>query len=260
MRSIERYRLIESIARFLAPKPRAEVVAIFLATRVKSSPGSAWDEWGEDNKIASVRIYLRDVPDEVVESLQEFLPREQDRDAFSVLDDALAEYDKPQKTSVARLPTEVSHVMDGPIFVVHGHAHAVLHEAVRVLERGTGREVTVLHEQPNAGRTILEKFEDHAVTAAFAVVLLTGDDAGGVSAGADIRLRGRQNVIFELGFFFGKLGRQRVAVLLEEGIEKPSDIDGLVYINLDSASAWKYVLARELEAADISVDRSRIPT
>ena len=150
-------------------------------------------------------------------------------------------------------------MLDGPIFVVHGHAHAVLHETVRVLERGTGREVTVLHEQANAGRTILEKFEDHATASAFAVVLLTADDEGGIRTSGDTHLRGRQNVIFELGFFFGKLGRQRVAVLLEESVEKPSDVDGLVYITLDKGGAWKYTLARELEAAGISVDRSRIP-
>jgi predicted nucleotide-binding protein len=146
----------------------------------------------------------------------------------------------------------------GPIFVVHGRARAILHEAVRVLERGTGREVIVLHEQPNSGRTILEKFEDHAAGAAYAVVLLTADDEGGIAADADRRPRGRQNVIFELGFFFGKLGRERVAVLLDQGVEKPSDIDGLVYISLDSAGAWKQSLARELASAKIEVDYSRI--
>jgi predicted nucleotide-binding protein len=65
--------------------------------------------------------------------------------------------------------------------------------------------------------------------------------------------------VFELGFFFGKLGRRRVAVLLESNVEKPSDIDGLVYVSVDSAGAWKYALARELAAAGISVDQSRIP-
>jgi hypothetical protein len=92
-----------------------------------------------------------------------------------------------------------------------------------------------------------------------AVVLLTGDDEGGVRTSTGTHLRGRQNVIFELGFFFGKLGRNRVAVLLEENVEKPSDIDGLVYISLDQSGAWKQALARELEAIDIPVDRSRIP-
>jgi predicted nucleotide-binding protein len=117
----------------------------------------------------------------------------------------------------------------------------------------------VLHEHPNAGRTILEKFEDHATNASFAVVLLTGDDEDSIRASSSTHLRGRQNVIFELGFFFGNLGRRRVVVLIEENVEKPSDIDGLVYITFDQAGGWKSALARELEAASIPVDRSRMP-
>jgi predicted nucleotide-binding protein len=147
---------------------------------------------------------------------------------------------------------------DGPIFVVHGHAATVRHEAVRVLERSTGREVIVLHEQPNQGQTILEKFEHHAVDAAYAVVLLTADDRGGLVA-EDVRPRGRQNVVFELGFFFGRLGRQRVAVLVEPEVERPSDIDGLVYIPIDPAGSWKYTLVRELVSSGITADLARVP-
>ena len=148
---------------------------------------------------------------------------------------------------------------EGPIFIVHGHAEATRHEVARVLQRATGREVIVLHEQANAGRTILEKFEHHAASAAYAVVLLSADDVGRARLATDLRPRGRQNVIFELGFFFGKLERSRVAVLLDSGVEKPSDIDGLVYVAHDPAGAWKQGLAREVEAAGIKVDYSRIP-
>jgi predicted nucleotide-binding protein len=147
----------------------------------------------------------------------------------------------------------------GPIFLVHGHDHALLHHAVRALERGTRREVVVLHEQANRGRTILEKFEEHAGSAAFAVVLLTGDDRGGTKDADDTQPRGRQNVIFELGFFFGKLGRRRVIVLLDHGVEKPSDIEGLVYIPIDAGGAWKGSMARELAAAGIEVDYLKMP-
>jgi predicted nucleotide-binding protein len=145
------------------------------------------------------------------------------------------------------------------IFLVHGHARAERHETVRVLERMTGLDVIVLNEQANAGRTILEKFEDSAAVTSYAVVLLTADDVGRASSASELQSRGRQNVIFELGFFFGRLGRARVTVLLGEGVEKPSDIDGLVYITLDSSGAWKQELARELRSANISVNYSRIP-
>lgn len=147
----------------------------------------------------------------------------------------------------------------GPIFIVHGHDQELRHEASRVIERMTGRDVVVLHEQPNAGRTLLEKFEEHAVAASYAVVLLTGDDVGASATGGASQPRGRQNVIFELGFFFGKLGRDRVAVLLREGVEQPSDISGLVYLAVRDDGGWKYKLARELRAAGITVDPSRIP-
>ena len=175
------------------------------------------------------------------------------------LSDALTRADGPGQVETTRIETSHNLDQDGPIFVVHGHAVATLHETVRVLERGTGREVIVLHEQPNAGRTILEKFEHHATGASYAVVLLTGDDQGGIASVSEQRLRGRQNVIFELGFFFGRLGRDRVAVLLDPDVEKPSDIDGLVYIELDAAGAWKYSLARELAHVGIEVDHARIP-
>ncbi|HEX6075992.1 MAG TPA: nucleotide-binding protein [Micromonosporaceae bacterium] len=148
---------------------------------------------------------------------------------------------------------------DAPIFVVHGHDHGRAQEVARVLERVTGRDAVILHEQANQGRTLLEKFEAHAASAAFAVVLLTGDDEGRKAGTTELQPRGRQNVIFELGFFFGQLGRSRVMVLVDRGVEHPSDIVGLVYEVLDAGGAWKRALARELEAAKISVNHSKMP-
>ena len=148
---------------------------------------------------------------------------------------------------------------DGPIFVVHGHDHLALHQTVRVVEAATDRKAVVLHEQVNSGQTILEKFERHALEASYAVVLLTADDEGGKVSAVDRRPRGRQNVVFELGFFFGKLGRNRVAVLIDPQVEEPSDIEGLVYVPLDSSGAWKHALAKELASAGIAVDHASIP-
>ena len=172
---------------------------------------------------------------------------------------------EPQRTTVEvpvsaplRQNPVASQPDTSPIFVVHGHDHGLLHGAVRVLERATGRDVVVLHEQASAGRTLIEKFETHAGVAGYAVVLLTADDKGGVATN-ELRARARQNVIFELGFFFGRLGRDRVAVLLEPGVEQPSDIAGLVYIPVDPSGSWKYALARELQAGGIPVKYERIP-
>jgi len=93
----------------------------------------------------------------------------------------------------------------------------------------------------------------------YAVVLLTGDDEGRLRGEQDLRPRARQNVVLELGFFLGLLGRGRVAVLAAPGVDHPSDISGLVDIPLDPGGAWPHHLLNELEAAGISVDRNKMP-
>ena len=147
------------------------------------------------------------------------------------------------------------------IFVVHGRNDARKYELVRLLDRAVAAEAVVLHEQANQGATLLEKFEHHAHRAAFAVVLLTSDDEGRLRGDENAPLvpRGRQNVIFEAGVFMGLLGRSRVALLVDEGLERPSDLDGLVYVQLDGGGAWRHSLLKEIRAAGIDVDHSRIP-
>lgn len=149
-----------------------------------------------------------------------------------------------------------SELGEGQIFVVHGHDHARLHELVRLLERTTERNVVVLREQPNRGRTIIEKFEDYAAATSFAVVLLTADDLGRARTEDEDRGRARQNVVFESGFFVAKLGRGRVAMMHDPGVELPSDLAGILYIPLDGD--WKLQLSSELEEAGVNVDRHRL--
>lgn len=144
------------------------------------------------------------------------------------------------------------------IFVAHGHDQAALQGVARLLER-LGQDVIVLREQPNQGRTIIEKFEDYA-DVGFAVVLLTPDDRGGstsTSYGAQ-HPRARQNVILELGYFLGRLGRSRVCALYAEGVEVPSDYSGVVYVRIDSEGAWRFSLAKELKAAGFRVDMNEV--
>lgn len=137
------------------------------------------------------------------------------------------------------------------VFLVHGHDRAVLQEAARFLEHLELKPI-ILHEQASGGRTLIEKLEHYADTA-FAVVLLTPDDFGGAN-GKEKQARARQNVVLELGYFFGRLGRGHVAALYLEPLELPSDLQGIVYIGLDKAGAWKVALAREMKAADIEID------
>lgn len=140
------------------------------------------------------------------------------------------------------------------IFLVHGHDKAALHEVARFLKQ-LEQEVIILREQPNQGRTIIEKFEDYA-DVGFAVVLLTADDRGGRATDSDDaqKFRARQNVIFELGYFVGRLSRNRVCALYRVGVEIPSDYSGVIYEQLDEKGAWRLALARELRAAGLPVD------
>jgi predicted nucleotide-binding protein len=143
------------------------------------------------------------------------------------------------------------------IFIVHGHDDGLKHEVARLIER---LELTpvILHEQIDKGRTIIEKFEEHSGTCGFAVVLLTPDDIGShKDQCANQKSRARQNVIFELGFFVGRLGRQRVCALQKGDIELPSDYMGVLYKQVDTAGAWKSTLAREIKGSGISLDISK---
>ncbi len=169
--------------------------------------------------------------------------------------DIVDEKTKPAATSI--LPS-VAPPLSRRVFLVHGHDEAVKQAVARVLDR-LELEPIILHEQPDKGRTIMEKFEDYA-DVGFAVVLITGDDVGGDrSAGpAAYRPRARQNVLVEMGSFLGRLGRPKVCVLYEAGVELPSDYSGVLFTELDAGDGWKLKLAREIQAANIPIEGNRL--
>jgi predicted nucleotide-binding protein len=106
------------------------------------------------------------------------------------------------------------------VFIVHGHDNEVKERTARFLEN-IGLQPIILHEQPSSGRTIIEKFETYSGDIVFAVVLLTPDDIGGVANKPDAcGPRARQNVILELGYFIGRLGRSRVCALHNSPLTK----------------------------------------
>lgn len=143
------------------------------------------------------------------------------------------------------------------VFLVHGHDDAALHSCARFLEK-LELPITILREQPNRGRTIIEKFLEYS-DVGFAVVLLTGDDRGGVADASyeDQKPRARQNVVLELGFFLGKLGRDRVCVLYQDGVEIPSDYSGVLFVPLDVRQAWRLELAKEMKAVGLPIDLNK---
>jgi predicted nucleotide-binding protein len=147
-----------------------------------------------------------------------------------------------------------SKTMSKSIFVVHGHDEAMKLHVARFIAQ-LGLNPVILHEQTNQGRTIIEKFEQNAAQAGFAVVLMSPDDIGGPAAGGPeaMQRRARQNVVVELGYFTGKLGRARICVLIADKVEIPSDYMGVVYTPFDAAGGWKMALAKELKAVGYSL-------
>ena len=141
-------------------------------------------------------------------------------------------------------------------FVVHGHDEGAREAVARFLER-IGFEAIILHERPNKGRTLITKFSEEAAGVGFAVVLITPDDPGKAERAVDLGPRARQNVVFELGFFIGKLGPERVVAVVKGDVELPSDYDGVLYVSLDKED-WQNKLGMELQAAGFEFDWNKV--
>jgi len=146
------------------------------------------------------------------------------------------------------------------IFIVHGHDEEMKQAVARTVEK-IGLVPIILHEQPNKGRTIIEKFEDYS-DVNFAIVLLSPDDIAYPKSKSpeDKRFRARQNVIFELGFFVGKLERKHVFILFreEENFEIPSDYLNICYTPYDNKGKWQYDLIKELKSCNYNVDANKL--
>jgi predicted nucleotide-binding protein len=138
------------------------------------------------------------------------------------------------------------------VFIVHGHDNGLKTEIQLLLTRA-GVNNIVLHEQADKGRTIIDKLVGESESSNYAIALLSPDDI--VSDGTK---RARQNVILEVGYFIGRLGKERVRLLKKGEIEIPSDLQGILYENYDEAGAWKMKICKELIAVGIHVDMKAV--
>lgn len=165
-----------------------------------------------------------------------------------------------QQTKVPEPKSMDSIELSKDIFIVHGHDEE-MKSSVKALILQLGLNPIILSEEPNGGKTIIEKFEDNSQRVDFAIVLMSDQDDQGCEIGInDFRPRARQNVILELGYFIGKLGRRKhVCVLKKAGVEEPSDILGIAYTPYVSGQkAWKYEVADELQEAGFKIDKNVI--
>lgn len=141
------------------------------------------------------------------------------------------------------------------VFIVHGHNDALKQEVARIIEK-QGIEAIILSEQANQGKTIIEKIEENADVDA-AICLFTGDDYGrakGIETEKS-KLRARQNVVFEAGYFMGKLGRKNVIIVADKNLELPSDMQGVVYTD---AGNWKTEVLQELDKIGYAIDFNKL--
>lgn len=149
--------------------------------------------------------------------------------------------------------TQDNSISKSKVFVVHGHDEALKQEVARIVEK-QGLEAIILSEQANRGKTIIEKFEEHSDVGA-AICLFTGDDHGKAKDTTSENLRARQNVVFEAGYFMGKLGRENVVLIANPDIEIPSDLKGVVYTNEKS---WQIDVLKELKAIGYAIDLNKL--
>ena len=139
------------------------------------------------------------------------------------------------------------------LFIVHGRDDSLRESVARLIEK-QGIETVILQEQLNQGRTIIEKFENYSDVGA-AICLFSGDDCGRLKNLVNDNLRARQNVVFETGYFIGKLGREKVIIIVESDVELPSDLQGVVYTSTDD---WKITVLKELKSLGFSIDLNRL--
>lgn len=139
------------------------------------------------------------------------------------------------------------------IFIVHGHDDLAKITLARFLER-LDLEPVILHEKASSSKTIIEKIESYG-NVGYAIVLYTPCDTG-AKKDSEQKPRARQNVVFEHGYFIGRLSRAKVTALVKGNVETPNDISGVVYIDFDDRGAWKMDVAKELLDAGFQINLS----
>ena len=161
------------------------------------------------------------------------------------------------EVSPARVAKPASCTTSKKVFIVHGHDNQTRTEAELLMTK-LGFEPIVLFKQANMGATIIEKLERETKDICFAIVLYTKCDEGKAVEETVLKPRARQNVVFEHGMMCALLGRDHVVALVEEGVEIPGDLSGVVYITQDAVGKWKYDVAKEMRAIGLDADMNNI--
>lgn len=167
-------------------------------------------------------------------------------EAIGVVESSVFDLEMSQKIG------ESIHNVNRRVFLVHGHDNS-MRLAVSCFLTQLNFTPVILNECPSNGQTIIEKLEKNS-DVGFAIILLSPCDEGRERGCTNFNFRARQNVVAELGYFVGRLGRRRVFILRKENVEEISDFSGIVYTAFDEAGGWKIALMKDLKAAGFSFD------
>ncbi|SFP83415.1 Predicted nucleotide-binding protein containing TIR-like domain [Butyrivibrio proteoclasticus] len=166
---------------------------------------------------------------------------------------------KDRVESLLKSPATVTN--NRKVFVVYGH-DMIARTQLEAMLRRWDMEPLIIDQLVSSGNTIIEKLEEYTDKVNLGIVLATPDDIGYSKNNEDKKkYRVRQNVVLELGMLLAKVGRAKVAILLSqaEDMEKPSDIDGLIYIPFkDNVEETKVSLAKEMQRNGYSLDISKL--
>ena len=158
----------------------------------------------------------------------------------------------PEKQEDAVSITSTIEGKSKKVFIVHGHDTNAL-DSVALFLYQIGCEPLIVKNEASGGLALIDKIEQYAKEAAFAIVLYTACDEGRLKETSNLRDRARQNVVFEHGYLIAKLKRKKVVALVEHGVETPGDVQGVVYVSM-SAEDWRQQIIKEMLVAGVEVD------
>jgi predicted nucleotide-binding protein len=124
----------------------------------------------------------------------------------------------------SRIPDQPSAPPSVVIFVGHGRSQ-LWRDLKDHLQDKHGYTIEAYETGARSGHCIRDILEEMAAKSSFAILVMTAEDeqAGGVH-------RARQNVVHEAGLFQGRLGFARAIMLLEDGVEEFSNVQGVQHI------------------------------
>ena len=145
------------------------------------------------------------------------------------------------------------------VFIVHGHNNERLTEVENFVHKANWTPV-VLKNVSQSGANLIDELVNHSKNISLAIIIVTGDDVARPKTAPEdpLKDRGRQNVIFEFGFLIHQLGKPKVFVLHDPGVELPSDYNGVIYTRYDPAGAWRTQLAKAIKAAGFNLNLNQV--